>query len=494
MSNLYRTETLRRIEGDWLARLPAGTLMERAAEALARTTNRLARALPRAAPIAAMVGPGNNGGDALLALSLLAARGFPVRAFALAADEPGADDARAVWRRWLAQGGRVEPLDRIEPLLAAPLLVVDGLFGIGLQRPLQGAAQSAVARLSASDATVVAVDVPSGIDADRGCVVGGSEGAAVRADVTVTMIGDKPGLHTGAALDHAGSIEIASLGLTDDVVEADGELFDRLRASGMLHARARDTHKGSFGAVVVIGGATGTTGAALLAALGAQSAGAGKVFVASPDAPVFHPGQPQLMTRPLDRALDGVDAVCIGCGLGVGKAARQALAAALRCPAALVIDADALNLVAAEPALARAVRARSAGTVLTPPPLEAARLLEVPVSEVQADRVAAATALAERFGATAVLKGAGTLICDPGERWSIVDCGTPALASAGTGDVLAGCIAALVAQGRSASESARLGVWVHGRAARLWQREHPHGVGLSAARLPDLIVEVVNTP
>ncbi len=496
MSNLYRTETLRRIEGDWLARLPAGTLMERAADALARKTNRLARTLPRATPIAAMVGPGNNGGDALLALSLLAAQGFPVLAFASSTDEPSADDARAVWRRWLARGGRLEPLDRIEPLLGSPLLVVDGLFGIGLQRPLQAGVASVVARLAASNATVVAVDVPSGIDADRGCVVGGSDGAAVRADVTVTMIGDKPGLHTGAALDHAGAVEIASLGLADDVAlgEADGELFDWHLASGMLRPRARDTHKGSFGAVVVIGGATGTTGAALLAALGAQSAGAGKVFVASPDAPVFDPGQPQLMTRPLDRALEGVDAACIGCGLGIGKTSRQALAAALRSPAALVIDADALNLIAAEPALARAVRARRAGTVLTPHPLEAARLLELPVAEIQADRVAAATALAERFGTTAVLKGAGTVISDPGARWSIVDCGTPALASAGSGDVLAGCIAALVAQGRSAGEAARLGVWVHGRAAQQWQREHPHGVGLSAARLPDLIVQVVNTP
>ncbi len=218
------------------------------------------------------------------------------------------------------------------------------------------------------------------------------------------------------------------------------------------------------------------------------------MFIASPDAPVFDPGQPQLMTRPLARALDGVDVACIGCGLGLGETARQALGAALRSPLSLVIDADALNLVAAQPALARALRARRGDTVLTPHPLEAARLLERPVAEVQADRIGAAIALARRFGATAVLKGAGTLICDRELNWSIVDCGTPALASAGSGDVLAGCIATLMAQGRSGGEAARLGVWLHGRAAQLWQSAHPHGIGLSAARLPDLIVQAINSP
>jgi hydroxyethylthiazole kinase-like uncharacterized protein yjeF len=340
----------------------------------------------------------------------------------------------------------------------------------------------------------------------------------VRADVTVTMIGDKPGLHTSAALDHTGRIEVATLGLalapvpretasphSHDRTEPapgadpehdkpDGELFDRDTAIGLLAARPRDTHKGSFGAVVVIGGAAGTTGAALLAARAAQAAGAGKVFVAAPDAPVFDPGQPQLMTRPLERALDGVDAVCIGCGLGLGEPARHALAAALRSPLALVIDADALNLIAAQPALARALRARRAQAVLTPHPLEAARLLECPVAEVQADRIAAAIALSRRFGATTVLKGAGTLICDRDLSWSIVDCGTPALASAGSGDVLAGCIATLMAQGRAAGEAARLGVWLHGRSAQQWQSAHPHGIGLSAAQLPDLIVQAINTP
>jgi hydroxyethylthiazole kinase-like uncharacterized protein yjeF len=504
VSNLYRTETLRRIEGARLARVPAGTLMHRAASAVARSANQMARTLPRATPIVGLIGPGNNGGDALLALSILADQGFPVRACALSTDEPGAQDARAVWQQWIARGGRLEPLASLASLLAQCPLVIDGLFGIGLARPLRGDSAAAVIALAATRSPVIAVDVPSGIDADRGCVVGGRDGVAVRADVTVTMIGDKPGLHTGPALDYVGRIELASLEPTEapprgSAVAAsepepapDGELFGRQAAAALLGPRALDTHKGSFGAVTVIGGATGTTGAALLAARGAQAAGAGKVFIASPDAPVFDPGQPQLMTRTLDHALDDADAVCIGCGLGVGEVARHALANALRSSLVLVLDADALNLIAAEPALARALRARSAGAVLTPHPLEAARLLDCAAADVQADRVASAVALAQRYRATAVLKGAGTVVCDPASSWSIVGSGSPALATAGSGDVLAGCIAALLAQGRAPGEAARLGAWLHGHAAQRWQHAHPNGIGLSAAQLPDLLVQAAN--
>ncbi len=518
MSNLYRTETLRRIEGARLVRLPAGTLMHRAATAVARSANQMSRTLPRGAPILGLIGPGNNGGDALLALSILAGQGFPVRACALSTDEPGASDARAVWQQWIARGGRLEPLTSLATLLAQCPLVIDGLFGIGLARPLRAESAAVVIALAASGSPVIAVDVPSGIDADRGCVVGGRDGIAVRADVTVTMIGDKPGLHTGPALDYVGRVELASLEPTEarprsNVVAGsesggpaqpgpasepdpapDGELFDRRAAVALLAPRALDTHKGSFGAVTVIGGASGTTGAALLAARGAQAAGAGKVFIASPDAPVFDPGQPQLMTRTLEHALDDADAVCIGCGLGVGEVARRALANALRSSLVLVIDADALNLIATEPALARALRARSAGAVLTPHPLEAARLLDCAAADVQADRVASAVALAQRYRATAVLKGAGTVVCDPASTWSIVGSGSPALATAGSGDVLAGCIAALLAQGRAPGEAARLGAWLHGHAAQQWQREHPNGIGLSAAQLPDLLVQAVNAP
>lgn len=479
--------------------------MRRAAAAVAQATGRLARDLPRATPIVALVGPGNNGGDALLAASMLARAGYPVHAIALSPDPPQAADALAVWQRWTAESGAILGPDALGPLLAHRPLVVDGLFGIGLARPLAGAAAQVVSDLAQARCPVVAVDVPSGIDADRGCIVGGRDGIAVRAVLTVTMIADKPGLHTGAALDHAGRVELADLDTADAVespaAPADdattavagpataGTLFGAADASRLIPARARDSHKGSFGAVSVIGGATGTVGAALLAALGAQAAGAGKVFVASPDAPVFDAGQPQLMTRPLERALDGVDCACVGCGLGLDERARRAVARALRAPLAAVIDADALSLIACEPSLARALRARGAPTVLTPHPLEAARLLGCSSSEVQGDRLGSAYTLADRLRAVVVLKGAGTVIATPGGHWAIVDSGSPALATAGSGDVLAGCIAALLAQRRGPGDAAMLGAWLHGRAGDLWQARHPSGIGLSAARLPGLLME-----
>jgi hydroxyethylthiazole kinase-like uncharacterized protein yjeF len=497
MSALYRTETVRTIERQWIDALGGGVLMDRAAAAVADAAATIARGLARATPIVALVGPGNNGGDALLALAKLRDRGFPVSALALSRQPPTAEDALAVWRQWHAAGGSVDPLDALPRWLERRPIVLDGLFGIGLGRALSGDAAQAVeqlnASLSAAAGRVLAVDVPSGIDANRGTVVGGSAGVAVRATLTVTMIADKPGLHTGAALDHVGELRVAGLGLDlADAPAADGELFALAQARAMSRPRARDSHKGSYGSVLVVGGATGTTGAALMAARGAQCAGAGKVYIASPDERVFDPAQPQLMTRAIDASPDGLDAVCIGCGLGQSEAARHVLERALRWPLPLVIDADALNLLSEEPALARRLAARRAPGVLTPHPLEAARLLGCSAGEVQADRPAAALAMARRYGAVALLKGAGTVVAAPGARLAIVGSGSPALATAGTGDVLAGAIAALLAGGLDAHSAARLGAWLHGCAGDLWQRRHPCGTGLSAARLPEMLIDALD--
>lgn len=501
MAALYLSRTIRRIETAWIGVLPEGTLMRRAAAAVAASAERVARTLPRATPIVALVGPGNNGGDALLALMMLHARGYATRALFASDRRPDAPDAAGVHDRFVAGGGRVDALDSLASMLDAPVLVVDGLFGIGLARPLQGAIAGAAARLRACGAVVVAVDTPSGIDADTGAVVGGPDAIAVRAHRTVTMIGDKPGLHTGAATEHAGEIEVADLGL-DAMPDAtplapDGLLFEGDDARSLLPARPANAHKGSFGSVLVVGGARGMSGAALLAARASQACGAGRTLIASPDEPVFDPAQPQLMTRPIDAPLEGVDAICIGCGLGRGEAARAALAGALASALPLVLDADALNLVSGDPALARALRARGgrrdapARTVLTPHPLEAARLLECDTAAVQSDRIGAALDLSARLACTVVLKGAGTVVASPQRSWSLVCEGTPALATAGSGDVLAGAIAALCAQGVANEPAAALAAWLHGHAARRWQRDHPVGAGLSAARLPELLTEAM---
>jgi hydroxyethylthiazole kinase-like uncharacterized protein yjeF len=506
MSELLRTASIRRIEQAWVAALGGGVLMQRAAAAVADAAARVARTLPRTTPILSLVGPGNNGGDALLAARLLRERGFPVAAIALSPGPPAAADALAVWQGWHAAGLGVEPLSALPQWLARHPIVIDGLFGIGLARPVEGEVAAAVRALDRGPSAVIAVDVPSGIDADRGCVVGGRDGVAVRASLTVTMIADKPGLHTGAAVDHVGEVRVAPLDLDgwpvagETAPVADGRLFDRSQACLLAPARPRDAHKGSFGGVLVVGGARGTSGAALLAARGAQCTGAGKVFVASPDGSVFDPGQPQLMTRAFDAPFEGLEAVAIGCGLGTGETARHGLERALRSPLPLAIDADALNLAAREPALARRLAARDAPSVLTPHPLEAARLLGASTAEVQGDRIAAANELARRTGAVVLLKGAGTIVAAPARGgdpaaadWTVNASGGPTLASGGSGDVLAGVIAALLARGLPAADAARLGAWLHGDAGDLWQRRHPSGTGLSAARLPELLVDALDT-
>ncbi len=500
MSALFPTDSLRRLEAAALADLPPGTLMARAAEAVAAVTARLARTLAPGRPVLALAGPGNNGGDALLAAALLRERGYPCSAVALRGAPPSCGDAAGAWRSAQAAGLRIEPPGALDARLAVAPIVIDGLFGIGLDRPLAGDARRFCEAVAQAALPVVAVDLPSGIDADTGAIVGGPAGCAMRATRTVTMIADKPGLRTGTALDHVGTVEVAALGLeaareasAREAGTAIGRLFDAGSAAAMLAPRARDSNKGSFGSVLAYGGARGMRGAALLAARGAQALGAGKVFVGSPDGEPFDPGQPQLMTAPAEPDFGACDAVAIGCGLGRSELARQRLAAALAAAPALTIDADALNLIAADPSLL-AARPVAAPTrcVMTPHPLEAARLLGCEAAQVQADRRAAAAALAQRYRMVVLLKGAGSVVADPGGAWWIVGAGSPALASAGTGDVLAGMISALLARGHDGSRAACLGAWLHGRAGMHFELAHGHAEGLSAAELPQWVREALH--
>jgi hydroxyethylthiazole kinase-like uncharacterized protein yjeF len=493
MPALYLTETIRRIEHAWIDTLGGGVLMDRAADAIADAVSTIARRGPPGAPIVALAGPGNNGGDALLAALKLRARGHRVAALALTTALPEAADARAVRAGWDAAIGVPASLDTLPDWIARGALFIDGLFGIGLSRPIEGAAADAIRALAGLAPRVIAVDVPSGLDPDTGAIVGGTRGVAVRAGTTVTMIGDKPGLRTAGGLDLAGRVLVAPLGLhawpDGQAFAPDGGLFLEEDAAALWRPRARNSHKGSFGSVTIIGGAAGTTGAALLAARGAQSMGAGRIWIASPDARVFDPGQPQWMTRAIDAPLEAMDALCVGCGLGRSEPARAALAGACASSRALALDADALNLIAEDPTLAQALGHRSAPTVLTPHPLEAARILGRGVPDVQADRIASARALAARTGAAVVLKGAGSVVATPDGGWTIIGSGSPALAVAGSGDVLAGMVTALLAQGHGAREAARLGVWLHGAAADAWEQTHPTGAGLSASELHTLVVE-----
>lgn len=495
MNELLRSTAIRRIEHVAMTSLAAGTLMSRAADALVDATASLARALDAARPIVAWVGPGNNGGDALLAALRLRDFGFATRAIALDARRVPRGDAGEIWRLAHAQGLPIEAPDAWDALFAARVapIVIDGLFGIGLQRPLDSACAAICTRIAQCGWPVVAVDVPSGIDADTGARLGS---VAIRARITVTMIADKPGLRTGAALDHVGEVRIADLGIDtaqrhaalDGIPGADrGRRFDRTRAvAASLAPRAADTSKGSFGSVLCYGGAAGLRGAVLLAARGAQAGGVGRIYVGTPAGELFDPAQPQWMSLSSDPAFERFDAVAIGCGLGDSPLARASVARAIGEARALVLDADALNAIAADAKLAAALAARGNGLV-TPHPLEAARLLGSDVPRIQSDRIGAACALASQLHCVALLKGAGTVVATPEGGWSIVTSGSPALASAGTGDVLAGLCAALLARGLDTERAACLGAWLHGEAGAQWARAHGTTDGLSAAQLDEWI-------
>jgi hydroxyethylthiazole kinase-like uncharacterized protein yjeF len=456
-TSLFTVAELREIEQAAQAGLLPGELMARAGRGAGRRIDALAGA--RRASVCIVCGPGNNGGDGFVVAAELAARGHEIVCVLVGAEEPAATDALAAFRRWRDGGGAVLatlPDRRFD-------IVVDALFGIGLARPLQGAFLAAARWISNHAGRIVALDVPSGLDSDRGAWVGDVDG--VHADLTVTFLGDKPGLHTGTGIDAAGTVQVDHLGLEAGAsalsLSAPDEFPD------IAAARRSDTHKGSFGNVLVVGGGPGMVGAPLLAARAALRLGAGRVYVDCIGAPELRvdPLQPELMFRPHASVADPECAV-VGCGLGVDGAARAALAWSLGRPRAIVIDADGLNLLADEPALRATLRARAAQTIVTPHPLEAARLLEISAREVQQDRLRAARTLARDLRTIVVLKGAGTVIASPGGRTAINPTGSAALATAGTGDVLAGMLGALLAQGFDAWQCAVAAAWLHGAAVR----------------------------
>ncbi len=457
---LYTVNALRSIEQAAQPGLPPGELMARAGRGAARRIDELAG--DRRVSVCIVAGPGNNGGDGFVVAHELAGRGHEVTVVLLGARQPAAADALAAFLRWTESGGAV--------LAALPDrrydIVVDALFGIGLARPLQGDFLAAARWMNGHGARVVALDVPSGLDADSGAWVGGAAG--VLADVTVTFLGDKPGLHTGAGIDAAGRVQVDGLGLAAPSSEL--QLVTPDDFVDVARPRRRDTHKGSFGNVLVIGGGPGMVGAPLLAARAALRLGAGRVYVDCIGAPELRvdPVQPELMFRP-HASLEGIECAVAGCGLGTDEHARAALAWTVERPHALVVDADGLNLLATDAGLRQSLLQRQAVTVLTPHPLEAARLLATSAQAVQADRIVAARRLAAEYRAIVVLKGAGSVIARPDGRVAINPTGSPALATAGTGDVLAGMLGGLIAQGFDGWQAVLAATWLHGAAA--------HGMG-----------------
>ena len=487
---LYIVAQIRAVEAAAGAQLPPGTLMRRAGEAAATYALEVLNGLPTGR-ILVLAGPGNNGGDALEVAANLAGVGAHVDVIHLAGPQASPETDAALAR---ARASRARFIDADGDVDAhAYCLVVDGLFGIGLARPLAGRARALALRTHAVRCPVLALDVPSGLDADTGGVIG-PDGGAVRATHTITFLGDKPGLHTGDGCDHAGRVHVDRLGSGHLHAEAaQARLTGPALFAERLAPRPRNTHKGSFGDVAILGGARGMAGAGILAARAALYAGAGRVYVAAIDSgPGLDPLQPEIMFRDAAGFAFAGRTVVAGPGMGDSAGATHALSQVVDGADPLVVDADALNLCAASPDLAARLAAHAGPTVLTPHPLEAARLLGVTAGIVQADRLENARELAQRFGAVVVLKGAGSVIARPDGEVALNTTGNPGLATGGTGDVLAGLIGTLLGHGWPAWEAALGGVWLHGAAADRLVEHGAGPIGLTAGELPRAIRAELN--
>ena len=443
-----------------MAGLSTPGLMERAGLAAAAIARELTTGGGRVLVVA---GPGNNGGDAFVVARHLKSWWFQVE-LVFAGDAAKLPvDARAAHDAWRDCGGtNASEL----PHGKRWDLVVDGLFGIGLKRDIAGRHAQLITAINALDTTVLALDVPSGLDSDTGAV----RGHAVNATHTATFIALKPGLLTLDGPDYCGEIHVRTLDLdAARLLTAQGRVIGSDIMKSLLPMRRANSHKGSYGSVGVLGGASGMVGAALLAGRAALHLGAGRVYAGLLDtgAPGVDSMQPELMLRMASDVLEleHLNCIAVGPGLGMSATARDVLVIALRKRLPLVLDADALNLIAADSAVQRLVTERSEPTLLTPHPAEAARLLQQSTAAVQSDRVRAAIELAQRFCSLVVLKGAGSVCATADGSWFINTCGNAGMASAGMGDVLTGMIAALLAQGADAQAALLAGVYVHAAAA-----------------------------
>jgi hydroxyethylthiazole kinase-like uncharacterized protein yjeF len=461
---LFDVAAIRALEAAAAAGLPPHALMQRAGLAVARLALALA---PHAKAIWIACGPGNNGGDGMEAALHLHRWGKRVAVNWLGDEAKAPADARASWQRAREAGVSFsgEPPAHWD-------LAIDALLGIGNARPLDGVMAQWAGIMSAGASPVLAVDLPSGLDADTGAA------HAVRATHTLSLLALKPGLFTSGGRDAAGQVWLDDLGVAPGSQEPTAWLSGPPSSSARAHA----SHTGSYGVVAVIGGAPGMTGAALLAASAALHAGAGRVFAALLDGGSLSVDlvQPDLMLRGWDTL--PLAGMAVACGCGGGDAVRAVLPKVLSIAGRLVVDADGLNAIAADTQLQSLLQARSTRgkpTVLTPHPLEAARLLGCGAAQVQEDRLRAARELAQRFGCVVVLKGSGTVIAAPGETPRINPTGNARLATAGTGDVLAGMVAARLAMGEPPMDAAADAIYEHGLAADRW----PAAQALTASAL-----------
>ena len=459
---LYAAQQVRALDAYAIEQLevPGYTLMKRAGEAALRV---LRTRWPTAHRLVIVCGGGNNGGDGYVLARFAQAAGLTVSVLAGTAPEGLRGDARQAHADFLASSGRVEPFT--PEGLSEGGLIVDALFGTGLTSAVRAEPAAIIRAMNAAAVPRFALDIPSGLNADSGVPLG----EAVRADATVTFVGLKTGLFIGDGPEYSGAVYFDDLGVPVPEEAHFAPRLERITESDVLRAlprRPRAAHKGDFGRVLVIGGGPGMPGAIRLAGEASLRVGAGLVTVAlAPEnVAAVIAGRPELMCLSLTDAsvlapaIERADVIAIGPGLGRTAWAEQLLKTVLDADKPLVVDADALNLIAEHGARARE------NWILTPHPGEAARLLGVGTEEVQHDRLAALDALLERYHGTIVLKGAGTLVGTRSRTPGLCERGNPGMASAGMGDVLTGAVAGVLAQCHDPTLAARAAVMVHAMA------------------------------
>jgi ADP-dependent NAD(P)H-hydrate dehydratase / NAD(P)H-hydrate epimerase len=470
---LYNLAQTRTIELQAQATLPAYTLMQRAGLATAQLALAIA---PHAQKIWIACGPGNNGGDGLETAVQLQAWGKQPIVTWLGKDSQGPTDAQHAWQR-----ARAADVTFAEHIPEQFELAIDALLGIGAQRTPEGLLAQWLAALQATTAPVLCVDIPTGLNADTGKWLSAITPHHVQTQRhTLSLLTLKPGLFTADGRDATGQVWFNDLN-----VNTSQQPSAWLQQNAKIkNARSHNTHKGSFGDVSIIGGAPGMSGAAALAAVAALHGGAGRVFAGVMDTSArqgISAAHPPLMVR-APEALN-LDTSSVVCGCGGGDDIHALLPSVLSSSQKLVLDADALNAVARDTALQSLLFKRSTRnkpTVLTPHPLEAARLLNQTAQEVQQNRLQAAQTLADRFQCVVVLKGSGSIIASPHHTPVINHSGNALLATAGTGDVLAGLIGACIARSEDAFEATCQAVLTHGHVADAWPSE---GAALDATLL-----------